>query len=189
MSPPRRGSGDSIGPKVLIAAVVIVACVIGISGIYPQVIDAEWVRDTGTRLPVMSLSSPDLRRTRALGAAAPTEPLSRRTTTTGQGMVSPPHRTSTRDTRQPQLATAEAVAPTPEAAAPPAVSDVPLPAEAAPAPTTKIAEKPKPTGVAEKPKPVAKKVRVAHRRSFHGTYAQYNGWSWPGGGWGGGYRF
>ena len=189
MSPPRRGSGDSIGPKVLIAAVVIVACVIGTSGIYPQVIDAEWVRDTGTRMPVMSLSNPDLRRTRALGAAAPTEPPSRRTTTTGQGMVSPPHRTSTRDTRQPQLATAEAVAPTPEAAAPPAVSDVPLPAEAAPAPTTKMAEKPKPTRVAEKPKPVAKKVRVAHRRSFHGTYAQYNGWSWPGGGWGGGYRF
>jgi len=80
-----------------------------------------------------------------------------------------------------------------------AVADVPdvqtktdgLPAEAAPAPTTKVVEKSKPTRVAEKPKPVVKKkvVRVAHHRSFHGTYAQYSGWGWLGGGWGGGYRF
>jgi hypothetical protein len=57
-----------------------------------------------------------------------------------------------------------------------------LTAEAAPALTTKVAEK---------PKPVVKKkvVRVAHHRSFSGAYAQYNGWGWPVGGWGRGYRF
>src|SRR6516225_7993381 len=86
MSASRRGSGNSIGPKILLAAVVVVAGVIGISGIYPQVIDSEWVPDTGTRLPVMSLSNPDAR-TRAFGsasaAAIPLPP--RRIATTGQG--------------------------------------------------------------------------------------------------------
>jgi hypothetical protein len=48
--------------------------------------------------------------------------------------------------------------------------------------------------MAERAKPVMKKkvVRFAHRRSFHGDYAQYDAWGWPAsgwGGWGGGYRF
>jgi hypothetical protein len=58
-------------------------------------------------------------------------------------------------------------------------------AEAAPAPTTKMAER-------RKPIVKRKVVQVAHRRSFHGAYAQSNGWGWPGGGWGGqgpGFRF
>jgi hypothetical protein len=42
-------------PKILLAAVVVVAGVIGISGIYPQVIDAEWTQDSGTHLPKISL--------------------------------------------------------------------------------------------------------------------------------------
>ena len=48
MSTSKRGAGSSIGPKILLAAVVVVAGVIGISGIYPQVIDAEWMQDSGT---------------------------------------------------------------------------------------------------------------------------------------------
>jgi hypothetical protein len=100
-------------------------------------------------------------------------------------MVSPPHRTSTPVTTPPQMVTAEAIAPAPEAVAPPAGADIPdvltktdgLPAEAAPAPITKVAEKPTPTRVAEKPKPIVKKVGwIAHRRSSHRAYAQYNGW-------------
>jgi hypothetical protein len=81
-------------------------------------------------------------------------------------------------------------------AAPLAVADIPEAQTAAPAPTTKEAEKPKSTRMAVKSKPVVKKVvRVAHHRSFHGAYAQNNGWGWFGGGWGGwggqggGYRF
>jgi hypothetical protein len=35
----------SIGPIILLAAAAVVAGVIGISGIYPQVIDAEWAQD------------------------------------------------------------------------------------------------------------------------------------------------
>jgi hypothetical protein len=39
----------------LLAAVVVVAGVIGISGVYPQAIDAEWTQDSGTYLPKISL--------------------------------------------------------------------------------------------------------------------------------------
>jgi hypothetical protein len=71
---------------------------------------------------------------------------------------------------------------------------MPLPAEIAPVPGTRAAERAKSTKMAERAKPVVKKkvVHFAHRRSFHGDYAQYDTWGWPGsgwGGWGGGYRF
>ena len=126
--------------------------------------------DAGSPLPVMSLSNPDAR-TRGLGTVATTASAFRRVVTTGQGGVSRP---------------------TP--AAPLAVADVPEAQTAAPAPITNEAEKPKSTKVAIKLKPVVKKkvVRVARHRSFHGAYAQSNGWGWFGGGWGGqgaGYRF
>src|SRR5580704_80283 len=47
-SPYRRNTRSSMGLKILLAAVVLVAGVIGISGIYPQIIDSEWVRNAGT---------------------------------------------------------------------------------------------------------------------------------------------
>jgi hypothetical protein len=175
MSPSRRGPEASIGLKILLAAVVVVAGVIGFSGIYPRVIDAEWVTDTTSRLYVMSLSNPDAG-TRALGAVT-TGLSSRSVATTGRAVAPPP--TPTLDTSQRRRATANAVAPAPEAVAPLAVTDVPeaqtkpdaLQTEAAPALVAKVTEK---------PKLVVKKrvVQVAHRSSFRG-YAQ------PSGGWGG----
>jgi hypothetical protein len=45
-SPYRRRTRPSIGLRVLLAAVVLVASVIGISGIYPQIIDSQWARGT-----------------------------------------------------------------------------------------------------------------------------------------------
>ena len=65
MSAPKKGTRTSIGPMILLAAVMVVAGVIGISGIYPQIIDAEWVQDTGTHPPKMSLSSPHATRKRS----------------------------------------------------------------------------------------------------------------------------
>ena len=99
MSASRRGSGSSIGPKILLAAVVVVAGVIGISGIYPQLIGTEQVPDAGSPLPVMSLSNPDAR-TRGLGTVATTASAFRRVVTTGQGGISRP--TPTFDATQPQ---------------------------------------------------------------------------------------
>ena len=55
VSTSKRGAGSSIGPTILLSAVVVIAGVIGVSGIYPQVIDAEWMQDSGTHLPIMSL--------------------------------------------------------------------------------------------------------------------------------------
>src|SRR5204862_5868995 len=70
--------------KFLLAAVVVVAGFIGISGIFPQVIDARWTPDPVPRLPVMSLSTPDAR-TKALDDIAKPESPSRRVVTTGEG--------------------------------------------------------------------------------------------------------
>ena len=57
-SPSRRSRGSSIGPKILVAAVVVVAGVIGISGIYPQVIDSEWVQGPSPRSQRVAQSEP-----------------------------------------------------------------------------------------------------------------------------------
>jgi hypothetical protein len=180
--------GASIGPKILLAAVVIVAGFIGISGIFPQVMDARWTPDAVARLLVMSLSTPDAR-TKAVGAVATIA-------------VLPPRPAPTPDAAQPARAKAEAVAPAPQVAAPLAAAEVPeaqtnadaLPAEIAPLPGTRVAERAKSAKMAERARPVTKKkvVHFAHRRSSHGDYAQYNPWGWPssgGGGWGGDYRF
>jgi hypothetical protein len=183
--------GVSIGPKILLAAAVIVAGFIGISGIFPEVIDARWAPDVVARLPVMSLSAPDAR----TKASPP-----RRVTTTGQGTVLP-RPAPTPDTARPERAKAEAVAAAPQAATPLGAAEVPesktqadaLPAEAAPAPAARAAEQTKSTRMAQRAKPVVKKVvHFAQRRSSHRDYAQYNAWGWPSsgwGGWGGGYRF
>jgi hypothetical protein len=56
MSASKRGTRTGIGPMILLAAVLVVAGVIGMSGMYSQIIDAEWVQDTSTRLPKLSLS-------------------------------------------------------------------------------------------------------------------------------------
>jgi hypothetical protein len=193
-SPSKRGA--SIGPKIFLAAVVVIAGFIGISGIFPQAIDARRTPDAVTRLPVMSLSIPDAR-TKAVGAVATTASPSRRVTTTGQGTVLPPRPTPTPDTAPPEGAKAESVAPAPQLAAPLAAAEIPeaqtkadaLPAEAAPVRAVRSAER---TKSAERAKQVVKKkvMHFAHRR---GDYAQYNAWGWPSsggwGGWGGSYRF
>jgi hypothetical protein len=80
ISASKRGTRTSIGPKILLAAVVVVAGVVGISGIYPQVIDPEWVQHSPTHLPKMSLSTPSIKRSGVV-AAIPLPPS--RAVTTG----------------------------------------------------------------------------------------------------------
>jgi hypothetical protein len=55
----RRSSRSSIGPMILAAAVVVVAGVIGISGLYPQIIDSEWVQGMSTRSQRVSETAPE----------------------------------------------------------------------------------------------------------------------------------
>ncbi len=58
----KRGARTSIGPKILLAAVLVVAGVIGLSGIDPQATDAEWTQDSNdTHLPKMPSATSDAR--------------------------------------------------------------------------------------------------------------------------------
>jgi hypothetical protein len=119
MSASRRGTGSSVGPKILLAAVVVVAGVIGISGIYPQVIDTQRVQDAPTHLPIMSLSAPTTKRS---GVVAAISLPPRRAVTTGEATVSSPRPAS----EPSQLRTAvAAVEPPAETATPLDVAEIP----------------------------------------------------------------
>jgi hypothetical protein len=180
MSPSKRGPRKSIGPKILLAAVFVVAGVIGISGIYPQVIDAEWVQDAaGTHPPKKTPPTTDATTRRSGIVAAIPLPPRRAATTTGLASVSSPGPAPELSQLRSSVAAVEAPA---EAAAPLALAAIPdaetkaeaLPADPAAAAPAKPADEPK---VAY----VKKKVVVQHRqRGYSGAYAQY------GGGWGGG---
>jgi hypothetical protein len=174
----KRGTPRSIGPKIFLAAVSVVAGVIGISGIYPQVIDAEWVQDAaGTRLPKISLSKRS-----GIVAAIPLPP--RRAVTTGDATVSSPSPVSAPELSQPRTSIA-GVDPAAETEEPLAVAVIPdaeakadaLPPQPAPAVAARPAERPRFAAMKKKV------VREHHQRSYAGAYAQYGGRGWPGGGW------
>ncbi len=186
MSASRRGTGSSVGPKILLVAVVVVAGVIGISGIFPQVIDADWVPESSARLPKMSLSDPTAKRS-GIVAAIPLPP--RRAVTTGEATVSAAR-------PAPELSHLRT---TVAAAEPPAETAIPLgaaensdaqakadalPPEPAPTVAAKPVEKSRAVAV-KKAVVVQKKVMQVkhHQPSYSGAYAQYGGSGWPGGGW------
>jgi hypothetical protein len=135
-SPSRRSSRSSIGPKILVAAVVVVAGVIGISGIYPQIIDSEWVQGTSPRSQRVAHSetTPTPRRS-GIVAEIPLPPR-RAPATTGEAAAPaapPPVRaaaapaTPAPATPAPAPATAPArvaAAPAPAPASPPALSEM-----------------------------------------------------------------
>jgi hypothetical protein len=178
MSASKRGTRTSIGPMILLAAVVVLAAVIGISGIYPQIIDAEWVQGTSAHLPKISLSSPRATRKRSgIVAAIPLGAV-----TTGEAAVS--SRVAPAAELSQLRTTIADLKPPAETVAPFAVAAIPN-AEAKAEATVETA----PPKLAKNRKVVKTKVvRVAHhQRGYSGAYAQYGGgWdSWAGGGWSG----
>jgi hypothetical protein len=176
MSASKRGTRPSIGAMILLAAVMVVAGVIGISGIYPQIIDAEWVQDTSKHPSKMSLSSPHATRKRSgIVAAIPLGAV-----TTGEAAVSSRYAPAPEPS---QLGTTVAdLEPPAETAAPLAVTTIPN-SEAKDEASAAETAPPKP---AKKLRVVKKKVvRVEHhQRGYSGAYAQYVG-GWAGGGWSG----
>jgi hypothetical protein len=187
----RRGTRTSIGPKILLAAVLIVAAVIGVSGIHPQVIDAEWVQDDagtqagtqpGTHSPKMmpSTSGVTTRRSGIVAAIPLPQP---RPTATGQ--ASPEMSQSVAAVEQRAETATLALAEIPDAEA---MADAP-PANPAVAAAAKSGSKSgyKPSD-RSRVVVMAKKrvVRVEHHQRSRATYAQYGGgWGgWGGGGWG-----
>jgi hypothetical protein len=167
----KRGAGSSIGPTILLAAVVVVAGVVGISGIYPQVIDAEWMQDSGTHLPKISL----LTASTSMKASATATALSsrgRHVVTTGS---------SPRPAPAPEVSplgtSVVAVAPAPEATAPPALAEVPDAQAKVEAPATQTSPA---KAVDRQTKVVKRKVAQHHQRSVAGAFAQFGGWGWSG---------
>ncbi len=173
----KRSTHSLIGPKISLAAVVVVAGVIGISGIGPQVIDAGWMQDSPAHPPKMSVSTSTAKRS-GIVAAIPLPP---------PRAIAPAAREATVFSPRP------AVAPPAATGTPPAVAEVPD----AQANTNMLSPKPAPTGAAKladksraglgvkKVVLVQKKpAQVEHRqRSHSGTYVQNGGWGWPGSGW------
>jgi hypothetical protein len=154
----KRGTRSSIGPKISLAVIVVVAGVIGISGIDPQVIEAGWMQDSPTRLPKMSLSTPTTKRS-GIVAAIPLPPP--RALTTGEAMAfsSHPAVESLAET-SPPLAAAEI----PDAQA----KANARPPEPAPAGAAKLANKSMAVLVVKKAAVVQKRaVQVEHRQRSH----------------------
>jgi hypothetical protein len=165
MSTFKRGAGGSIGPKILLAAVVVVAGAIGISGIYPQAIDAEWTQDSPLTTSMTIKASPTAR---ALSSP--------HVVTTGQTAGSPP-RAAPAPEVSPLGTSVAAVAPAPTAAAPLALAEIPDAEAEAKAPATQ----PSPAKAVDKQTKVVKgKVAQHQQRSFSAAYAQYGGWGWFG---------
>jgi hypothetical protein len=143
----RRRGRSSNGLKIVLAAGVVVAGVIGVSGVYPRVIDAEWVqgaRTTASRVPApdVNTAAPDAKITRRSDIPASIQSPPRSTAlTTGEGAVATPGPAAVVPTPR-----AAAPAPTPlPQAAPLAVAETPdaaANADAAPTPAPTVAAKP-----------------------------------------------
>jgi hypothetical protein len=152
----RRRPRSSTGLKILLAAGGVVAGVIGVSGVYPQVIDAGWTQGAGTyasRVP-----APD----------AKTTTLDAKLTTRSDipAPVQAPPRSTAMMTGEVPVATPSAVVPTPRHAAPAskplpqaeplAIAEIPDAAANADAPST-----PAPTVAAKPVAPVVKRRIVS----------------------------
>jgi hypothetical protein len=180
MSAAIRGAPASIGPKIFLAAVVVVAAVIGISGLYPKVIDEAWVQNAaGTDPPKMSLVSADATpKVPGVVATIPVPP--HRTVTAGRATVSPPGAAPA-----PELSRQRMSVPTiePPAVEPPADAATPLALAAIPDAEAKAYALPPDRALAHAAKPddkpraaVMKKnlVRVErHQHSVAGPFAEY----------------
>src|SRR5450631_4436755 len=182
----KQGTRRPIGPKIFLAAVSVVAGVIGISGIYPQIIDAEWVQGAaGTQPPKIAPPTTEAT-TKRSGIVAAIQLPPRRATAKGlasvsaQGAASAPEPSQSVAAVEPPAETAMPLAlaaiPDAEAKADPLLAD-PVVAAAA-KPGNKPADKPRAATA-------RKVVRVErHQRGHSRAYAQYGG-GWGGGGWSG----
>ena len=143
---PRRSTRSSTGLKILLAAGVVVAGVIGISGVYPQVIDAEWVQGaktyaSRTPAPDAKASTPDAKMTRRSDIPASIQPPPI-PSTTSEAAVATPRPAAVVPTPR---AAAAAPKPLPVEAELPALAEIPdasANADAPPKPASTVAAKP-----------------------------------------------
>ncbi len=165
----RRRTRSSTGLKILFAAGVLVAGVIGISGVYPKVIDPQWVQGAGTyasrvSAPDAKATTPDAKITRRSDNPASIQAPSRSIAlTTSEAPVATPQPTAVVPTPRAAAAVSK---PLPQTAPPLAVAETPDAAANADAPAT-----PAPTVAAKPAAPVVKR-RVVSRveRPRRGTF-------------------
>jgi hypothetical protein len=188
-SPRRRNTRSAIGLKILLVAVVSVAGVVGISGIYPQIIDSEWVQKARTHAKKTAVAEATTTRRSGLVTAIPLSPRYA-ATTTGEAEASVPRAMPPAPAvaEPPKVRSAVAAVELPPNETAPPVADMPdAPAVAAPsaepAPAATAAVRPAQRYVARAPVVKKRVARTEHRRSHSEAYAQYGG-GW-GGGWGG----
>jgi hypothetical protein len=174
MSAANRGTPASIGPKIFLAAVVVVAAVIGISGIYPQVIDEAWVQNAaGTHLS--KISSPTADATpKPPGIVATISLPPHRAITTGRATVSSPGPAPAPELSQLRMSVPiELPADTATPLALAAIPDAEAKADALP-PDRAVAHAAKP---ADKPRVAVEKKKVVrvehHQHSVAGPFAEY----------------
>jgi hypothetical protein len=148
----RRSARSSTGLKILFAAGVLVAGVIGISGVYPKVIDPQWVQGAGTY--ASRVSAPDARTTTPDAKITPDAKMTGRSDSPAS--IQAPSRSIALTTSEAPAATSgpAAVVPPPRAAhaskplaqpAPLAIaetSDAAVNADAPPTPAPTVAAKP-----------------------------------------------
>jgi hypothetical protein len=177
-SPYQRRRRSSIGPKVLLIAVVVVGGVIGVSGIYQQIIDSEWVQNAPTNAK-RAVADAMIARRSTIVAAIPLSPHGT-VTTTGEAGASASRPAALAERSQMRSSVAAVARPRNEIKPP--LPDVPdtqavadPPAEAAPATASQVGSAKRYVARA----PVVKKrvVRTVHHRGYSGAYAQYGGWS------------
>jgi hypothetical protein len=165
----KRSTHSLIGPKISLATVVVVAGVIGISGIGPQVIDAGWMQDSPAHPPKMSVSTPTAKRSGVV-AAIPLPPPRALALAAGEATAFSPR---------------PVVAPLAATGTPLGVAEVPdaqaqtntVPPKPALAGAAKSADKSRTALVARKVVGVQKKAAQVERRqrSHSGTYVQNGG--------------
>jgi hypothetical protein len=176
-TPSRRSKRSSIGPNILVAAVVVVAAI----AVYPHIVDSEWVQNVGSQVKRAAVAEVKAARRMGLVTAVPLSP--RRDATTGEAATSTPRAAPAVGEPLKAPSTVAAVerpanetAPTSTEAE--AVAD-PLPN---PAPAATPLVTPAQRNVARAPVAKRRVVRTEHHRGYSGAYAQYGGgWGgWPG---------
>ncbi len=165
----RRRSRSSTGLKIVLAAGVVVAGVIGVSGVYPRVIDPEWVQGartyaSKTPAPDAKATAVDTRLTMRADIPAPVQTPQRSTAVTpGDAAVATPGPAAVVPTPR---AAAPVSKPLAQAAEPLAIAETPdasANADALPTPAPTVAAKPAAPAVKRR---IVSRVERPRRGSF-----------------------
>jgi hypothetical protein len=174
-TPSRRSKRSSIGPNILVAAVVVAAAI----AVYPHIVDSEWVHKVSSQVKRAAVAEVKAARRMGLVTAVPLSP--RRDATTVEAATSTPRAAPA--VGEPLKAPSTVVAverPANETAPTSAEAEAVADPLSNPAATPLVT--PAQRNVARAPVAKRRVVRTERHRGYSGAYAQYGGgWGgWPG---------